>query len=211
MKKLKSNIRNFVENNFYAKLIYEELSHYKSLFKRHLDDKEFVIHRYFQEFNEVLDLDNPKTYTEKINYIKINDFSSTKRSLTDKVKVREYLKSIGYSHLLTPLIGVYDDIDCINFEKLCDTYQSYYLKTNHNSGTVFRIENNISKFKLFVIKSRVKKVMKRDYYLYSREQNYKGIQPQIILEENIINENPLIEYKFFKVGDNLEDKVRIIV
>lgn len=96
------------------------------------EDREKVLKEWFYERNGYpLDLDNPKTFCEKLQWLKLYDSTPIKTRLADKYLVREWVKeTIGEKYLI-PLLGVWDSFDEIDFSKLPE---AYVLQCNHGSG-----------------------------------------------------------------------------
>ena len=88
--------------------------------KRHLKSKFFEILGY------ELNLENPKTFNEKINWLKFNENTPLKTRCADKYAVREYIKEKGYEDILVKLYGVWDRPEDINWD---DLPQRFVLKT----------------------------------------------------------------------------------
>ena len=99
---------------------------------------------YKQHTDKELDLANPKTFSEKVQWLKLYDSTEIKTKLTDKLLVREWIKEkIGDTYLIN-LIGVYDNPEKIDFSKLPE---SFVIKCNHGSGynIVVKNKNEINK------------------------------------------------------------------
>lgn len=113
-------------NGIYAKLMYR-MHEYCPDEKRAAAIKDW----YFEYTGETLNLDNPKTFNEKIQWLKLYDSTPLKTRLADKYAVRDWVKEkIGEQYLL-PLLGVWDRFEDIDFDKLP---QKFVLKCNHGSG-----------------------------------------------------------------------------
>ncbi len=113
---------------------------------------------------------------------------------TDKYKVRDYITECGFEDILVKLYGKYDSFEDINFKSLPS---EFIIKANHVSGGnyICRYKSKLDKKKL---SRKYKKLLERNYYLRSREWNYKNIEPCLIIEE-VLNNNddlPLLDYKF---------------
>lgn len=131
------------------------------------------------ETGYALDLDHPKTYNEKLQWIKLYDRKPEYIVYADKYRVREYIrKTIGEEYLI-PLIGKYNKADQIPWESLPD---QFVLKCNHASGT-----NIICKDKSIMDRESVVKQLdmwlKKNVFWGGREWCYKEIEPCIICEE----------------------------
>lgn len=145
-----------------------------------------------------LDLKNPKMFIEKINWLKLNYRNPLQTEYTDKFKVRNHVSSHGYGHILPPLLGVYDSFDQMNLNELP---KKVFLKTNHTSGVNQIVEKENTNIKK--TKNKFDKALKDNYFKYSREWNYKNIEPKILVEE-YLDMNEFVDYKFFVFNGNVE-------
>ena len=98
-----------------------------------LPDAPFLRLMFYAKFKRRLNLENPKAYNEKIQWLKLYDRNPLYTTLVDKYKVREYVKQKIGDRYLIPLLGCWSNPDDIDFESLPDRY---VLKCNHDSGTV---------------------------------------------------------------------------
>ena len=149
---------------------------------------------YLKVFGNILDWNNLRTYTEKMQWEKIYDKNPIKTTLTDKYAVREWVEGkIGKDYLI-PLIGVWDSFDNIDFDLLP---KQFVLKTNHGTGT-----NLIVKDKYKINMQRAKRMfddwMKTDYaFTNSLQLHYRDIKRKIIAEKYLeTNLGELQDYKF---------------
>ena len=188
---LKKGIKYIVDSD-YRFLI----NSFTGLFYKNMDDAVFLKKKYHIITGKELDLNNPKTINEKMQWLKLNDHNDLYTILVDKYKVRNYVKEkIGEKYLI-PLIGVWDNPDDIDFDALPN---QFVLKCNHNSGLGMCICKNKSKLNIKKIKSNLKKGLKQDYYLTGREWPYKNVDRKIICEKYMIDESnkELKDYKFY--------------
>ena len=138
-----------------------------------------------------LNLSNPKSFNEKINWLKLHHRFESGPILADKIAVRDFVKNkIGENYLI-PLIETYENANKINFEKLPD---SFALKTNHGSGWNIICKNKSELNREESVKKMNKWLGLNSYYL-SHEWQYKLIKPQLICEELL--EFEINDYKFF--------------
>ena len=145
-----------------------------------------------------LNLENPKTFDEKIQWMKLYDSTPLKTELADKYLVRAYVaEKIGDEYLI-PLLGVWDAFNEIDFEKLPN---QFVLKANHGSGWNIIVRDK-SKFDKKDAKKLFEKWMKRNYaFQAGLELHYKDILPLIIAEEYIENGGGnLFDYKVHCFG-----------
>ena len=150
---------------------------------------------YFLCMGRKLDLKNPKTFTEKIQWMKLYNKSSLCTKLVDKYAVRDYVKEcIGENHLV-PLLGVWSAFDEINFEKLPN---KFVLKTTHDSGGVF-ICRDKRKLDIKMAQKIIEGSLSRNYFWKGREYPYKNVKPRIIAEKFMEGSDRgyLVDYKFF--------------
>ena len=143
-------------------------------FFRLLPDKIFIKIEYYLVMNKKLNLDNPKTFNEKLQWLKVSDRKDIYTKIVDKYEVREYIsQKIGEEYLI-PLIGVWDEFDEIDFSKLPN---KFVLKPTHTSGNVFICKDK-SKIDYKDLKRKVNKWMKRRYYWVHREWPYKMLNQE---------------------------------
>lgn len=150
---------------------------------------------FYEHTGEQLDLDNPQTYNQKIQWLKLYDSTPVKARLSDKYQVREWIKEkIGEEYLI-PLLGVWDNFDDIDFNKLPDKFA---LKCNHGSGYNIIVKDK-SKLDLAAVRRKVNEWMNEDYSFKSGfELQYTLIPRKIVIEQYIENKNDdLYDYKFW--------------
>ena len=168
-----------------------------------MSDEQFLKKRFKASLGYELNLENPKTFNEKLQWLKLNDRKDIYTTMVDKYKVREYIKEkIGEEYLI-PLIGVWDNPDDIDFDKLPE---KFVLKCNHNSSIGMCICKDKSKINIKKIKRELKKGLKQDFYLRGREWPYKNVERKIICEEYMEDNKTkdLKDYKFFCFNGKVE-------
>lgn len=144
---------------------------------------------------ERLHLDDPKTYNEKIQWLKLYDSTPLKTQLSDKYRVREWIKEkIGEEYLI-PLLGVWDSFDEIDFERLPE---KFVLKANHGCGWNVIVTDK-SSFNKAEAKEKFDLWMNTNFaYNVGLELQYRNIEPKIIAEEYIENfDEDINDYKVF--------------
>jgi len=174
--------------------------HYK-----HLKPEEYpqaLVDWYRLRTGETLDIEHPRTFNEKMQWLKLHDSTPLKTRLADKYRVREYVrKKVGEDHLI-PLLGVWNRFDDIDFDALP---QRFCLKANHGSGW-----NVIVRDKKMLDRAAVKR--KFDEWLgmsyafcKGLELYYKAIPPKIVAEAYIENASgQLYDYKVWCFGGKPE-------
>jgi len=157
---------------------------------RLLPDDIFLRIKYRLIMGKPLDLKKPKTFNEKLQWLKLYDRKPEYTKLVDKYEVRKYIaETIGEQYLI-PLLGVYDSFDDIDFDTLPN---QFVLKPNHTSGNVFICKDKL-KIDFNKLRKKVNKWLKREYYWLHREWPYKNVKPRIICEKFL--EDNITDYKF---------------
>lgn len=163
-----------------------------------LPEKDYAIYLskwYFEKTNSSVDFNNPQTFNEKIQWLKLYDSTDFKTMTTDKYQVRDWVKrQIGEEYLI-PLLGVYDKFSDINFNNLP---KSFVIKCNHGSGWNYIVKDK-SKINIQELKNKFDKWMSTNFaFLYGFELHYKDIVPKIIIEKYIENNSgTLFDYKIW--------------
>lgn len=144
-----------------------------------IPDYAFLKLNYWIRMGRKLNLKNPKTFNEKIQWLKLYDRKSIYSEYADKYKVRKHVAEIiGKKHLI-PLLGVWDHFEEIDFDELPN---QFVLKCTHDSGGVFICKNKV-KLDRGQLKEKIEKRLSKNYFDSTREWAYKDIQPRIICED----------------------------
>ena len=171
-----------------------------------MNDEEYIKRKYKAIFGTELDLENPKTYNQKIQWLKLYYRRPDYTKYVDKFEVRSYVaKTIGEEHLV-PLLGVWDSPKDIDFDKLPS---KFVLKCNHNSGLGMCICENKDELQTDRVISGLEKGLKQNYYLTGREWPYKNVKRRIIAEKFLVDESG-VELKDYKIYC-FDGKVRLIM
>lgn len=194
IKKYLNVLRKYVLNPDYRFLINAGLGWYNSM-----PDNVFLERKFKILMGKDLNLENPQTFNEKLQWLKLYNRKSEYTMMVDKYKVRQYIADTIGEQYLIPLLGVWDDPDEIDFESLPD---QFVLKCNHNSGTGMCICKDKSKLDIKEVRKGLKRGLAENYYLLGREWPYKDVPRKIIAEQYM--EDPetsaLRDYKFFCFG-----------
>lgn len=158
-----------------------------------MPDEIYLKWQFHHIYHRKLDIDEPKTYADKLAYLKTHYKDNKLERLVDKYEVRKFvLDKIGSEYLI-PLIGVYESTDDIPWNSLPS---KYVLKCTHDSGSVL-INNCNDNFDIHNAIALLKKNMSRNLYWYSREYPYKNLKPRILCEKYLDEDgHPPIDYKF---------------
>jgi hypothetical protein len=154
----------------------------------------YYLHFRMLKIPKLLNLENPKTFNEKIIFLKLNNRFKGANILVDKYEVRKYVEKIIGLEYLIPLIAVYDKVEDIDFNILP---KEFIMKANQSSGDNIIVRNK-ELINVEAIKVKLDFWLQIDYSVYG-EWQYKGIKNKIIIEELLPNsiDNPLLDYKFF--------------
>jgi len=142
-----------------------------------------------------LNLKNPQTYNEKIQWLKLYYRDPILPKLVDKYEYKEYVKKMVGEEYVVKNYGVWHSVEDIDLEKLPS---QFVLKTTHDQGGVVICKDKTT-FDFVKAKRKLNKHMKRDLYYLSREWPYKSLKPRIIAEELLIDneKGDLWDYKFY--------------
>ncbi len=174
--------------------IFDALNYRKML--NWLPDKVFLEAAFRARFGRKLNLKNPETFNEKLQWLKLYNRKPEYTKMVDKYLVRDYVKEkIGEEYLI-PLLGVWDDPEKIDFDELP---MQFVLKCNHNSGLGMCICKDKNTLDINKVKEELKKGINQNYYLTSREWPYKDVPRRIIAEKYMVDESgyELKDYKFY--------------
>ena len=161
--------------------------------KRNLELEEDIKQWYKRRMKEDLNIEEPQTFNEKIQWLKLYDSTPLKGKLADKYESREWLKNeLGQDYSI-PIIGVWDKFDDIDFDKLPN---KFVLKATHGSSWNIIVKDK-SKLDKTDAKQKFDKWLATDFGSISREYHYRYIKPRIIAEEFIDFEDGLMDYRVY--------------
>ncbi len=145
-----------------------------------------------------MNLDNPKTYNEKLQWLKLHDRKPEYSRMVDKAGAKKYVASIIGEEYIIPTLAVYDRVEDIDFDALPN---QFVLKCTHDSGGIVICKDKATLNKKAALRT-LKKGLKTDYFYQNREWPYKNVRPRIIAEKYMSNnpnmpEEELSDYKWF--------------
>ena len=145
-----------------------------------------------------LNLTSPKTFNEKLQWLKLHDRKPIYTTMVDKYAVKDYVASIIGEQYIIPTLGVWDNFDDIDFDALPN---QFVLKCTHDSGGLVICKDK-SKLDIKKAKKKINKSLHRNYYYMFREWPYKDVKPRIIAEKYMEDHSTseLRDYKFFCFG-----------
>lgn len=167
-----------------------------------LPDRLMIRLQYFLKTNRLPNLTNPKRYTEKIQWYKLNYRKPLMIICSDKVLVRNFVESRGLGNILNEIYGVYESPEEINFELLPN---SFVLKYNNGSGVNFFVEDK-SKVDRELVVSGLSKLIKNSNIKSGREWAYYDVKPKLLAERLFERDenNDIPDYKFFCFNGKVE-------
>lgn len=164
----------------------------KTKIRNMLPDSVLLRWCYFRRVGKILHLKNPKTFNEKLQWLKLHDRKPMYTMIVDKYAVREYITEKLGEKYIVPMLGVWDRFEDIDFDALPDRF---VLKCTHDSGGIVIVRDK-SQMNMEEAREKITESMARNYYYAGREWPYKNVPPRIIAEEYIEDScGELADYK----------------
>lgn len=185
---IKKIIKKFVKRN--RESVFKMIT-----FLRFIPDKYYLKVLYRIKTGKKLSLDNPQTFNEKLQWLKLNDRQPVYKIMVDKYEVKRYVADkIGEKYII-PTIGVWNHFEDIDFEMLPERF---VLKCTHDSGGLILCEDK-STLDLKKAKKKITRSLHNNYYYIFREWPYKNVQPRIIVEEYMSDGSNIVpkDYKVY--------------
>lgn len=169
---------------------------------KNLDDEAYLRLMYLAYYSKRLNLDAPKDYSEKMQWLKLNHRRPVYTRMADKYAVKELVSNAIGSEYVIPCYGLWDRFDEIPFNLLPD---SFVLKCTHDSGS-FAICNDKKSFDKEVARAKLERGLAQNFFQVFREWPYKDIKPRIIAEEYIpsLGHPESVEYKITCCGGEVK-------
>ncbi len=186
-----------IDPNFRFVVNYKKFNFYKKM-----DDKKVIEKLYFYVFNKKIDWNNPQTFNEKLQWLKINDRKKIYTTMVDKYEAKKYVGNIIGDEYIIPTIGIYEKFEDIDFEKLPS---QFVIKCTHDSGGLVIVKDK-SKMDIEYARKKINKCLKKNYYYLGREWPYKNVKPRILIEKYMEDEryHELRDYKFFSFNGKVK-------
>lgn len=156
-----------------------------------LSDKIFIRLKYEILMNSKLNLENPKTFNEKLQWLKLYDRKDIYTIMADKYAAKKYISNLIGEKYIIPTLGIYSNFDEIDFMKLPN---KFVIKCTHDSGGLVICKDK-SKLNIKSAKNKINKCLSQNYYYTNREWVYKNIEPKIIIEKYI--DGLEFDYRFY--------------
>lgn len=161
---------------------------------KRLSDKTFVSLEYWLTVGKKLELKNPTTFNEKLQWLKLYDHNPDYTAYVDKYEVRSLIENRIGKQYLVPIIELFESVEQIKYSSLPS---QFVLKPTHTSGNIF-ICHNKDNLDVQLVNRKMVSWLKRDYYWAHREWPYRNIKPRIICEPLLVDESGF-ELKDYKI------------
>lgn len=200
MKRLKHLFQNILSRECVYWILYYIFIYTK--LQRFLTDEQSIRLKYRCALKKELNLENPQTFTEKLNWQKLYDRNPLYTKLVDKYEVKKYVADLIGDEYLIKTIGVYDTANQIDFNSLPS---QFVLKCTHDSGDIIICKDR-NVLDIDNARKKLNKGLQNNFYYDSREWPYKNVRPRIIAEEYMEDSktHELRDYKFFCFDGRVE-------
>ena len=148
-----------------------------------ISDEKYLKIKYKLAMGKELDLNHPKTYNEKLQWLKLYDRQDAYIKMVDKYAVKEYVAGVIGSQYIIPTLGVWENFDSIEFDKLP---KQFVLKCTHDSGGIVICKNK-DELDIKAAKKIINKCLRRNYFWSGREWPYKKVPRRILAETYLEN------------------------
>lgn len=161
-----------------------------------MPDKPYLWLYYVAKLKRNLNFRNPKSFNEKLQWLKVYDRKDIYTTMVDKFEAKEFVKErIGQEYII-PTLGIWERVEDIDFSSLPE---KFVLKCTHDSGGLVVCRDK-SKLDVAAAKKTLEKSLNTNFYYWTREWPYKNVKPRILAEtymEDPQQQNGLIDYKFY--------------
>lgn len=160
-----------------------------------MSDEKYLPIFYHAITGEKLDLMNPRSFNEKIQWLKLYDRKSIYTDMVDKERVKHHVARVLGEQYVIPTLGIWKHFDEIDFDRLPN---QFVLKCTHDSGGI-AICKDKQTFDYNKAKKKIEASLGVNYYLSGREWPYKNVEPRIIAEKFMADDSgeDINDYKFF--------------
>lgn len=149
-------------------------------FGKLIPDKLWIQIKYLQWFHKFPDLKHPKTYNEKLNWLKLYDRKPEYTTMVDKYEVKKWISDrVGSQYVIPVVGGPWNSFNEINFERLPD---QFVLKTTHDCGGVYIVKDK-NKINMEEAEAFLTEHLQTNYFMTCREWPYKNVKPRIFAEK----------------------------
>ena len=158
-----------------------------------MDDKKYLKIAFRIKMGQTLNLENPKTFNEKLQWLKLYDRKPEYTCMVDKYEAKKYVANIIGEEYIIPTLGVWNSFHDIDFNSLPN---QFVLKCTHDSGGLV-ICRDKAKLDMLKTEATINNSLSNNFYYSGREWPYKNVKPRIIAEQYMEdnNSNELTDYK----------------
>lgn len=158
------------------------------------DDEAYLRKLFYFKMGYNLNLANPRTFCEKLQWLKLHNRIPVYTMMVDKVEVKKWVANKIGSEYVIPTIGVYENVDDVDFDQLPN---QFVLKCNHNSRVGMCICKDKTQLNINKVKKELEKGLKENHYMKTREWPYKNVRRKILVEKYMEEEGcpSLHDYK----------------
>ncbi len=187
--KMFSNLLNFMCPSILKRYFYIR---YPYLFK---DDMHFLLKKWHMLNGTQLNIDDPRSFNEKLNWLKIYNRNPLYTLMADKYEVKKIVASLIGEEYVVPCYGIWNNFDEIDFDSLPN---QFVIKATHDSSGAIVVRDK-GKFNKKTARNKYMSVMKRNWFWPYREWVYKDIKPRILVDKFLDDHSghELRDYKFW--------------
>ena len=180
----------FLTKPYYRTRVLIKLGCYDSL-----SDADFLKKVFPKYMGYPLDLENPKTFSEKLQWLKVNYRNPIQTVMVDKHEAKHFIAERVGNQYIIPTLAVWDSVEDIDIDALPN---QFVLKSTHDSGGIVICKDK-SSFDFEAAKAKLSASLKRDYSKIAREWPYQNVLRRIIAEEYIseLGNDDLLDYKMY--------------
>lgn len=180
----------FLTKPYYRTRVLIKLGYYDSL-----SDEEFLKKVFPKYMGYPLDLENPKTFSEKLQWLKVNYRNPIQTVMVDKYEAKHFIAERVGNQYIIPTLAVWDSVEDIDIDALPN---QFVLKSTHDSGGIVICKDK-SSLDFEAAKAKLSVSLKRDYSKIAREWAYQNVPRRIIAEEYIseLGKDDLLDYKMY--------------
>ena len=188
---MKKVIMSFIKLPFYRRVLRRLLVDTAYLYS----DKFFLKAFFWLVMGKRLDLVHPKSFSEKLQWLKLYHKRPEYTKMVDKIEAKKYVASIIGDEYIIPTIATYERVEDVDFDKLP---KQFVIKCTHDSGSIVVCKNKNMLDKKKAIK-KLAKGLKSNFVSLTREYPYRNVKPRLIAEQYIEDESgfELKDYKIF--------------
>ena len=180
----------FLTKPYYRTRVLIKLGYYDSL-----SDEEFLKKVFPKYMGYPLDLENPKTFSEKLQWLKVNYREPIQTVMVDKHEAKHFIAQRVGDQYIIPTLAIWDSVEDIDFDALPN---QFVLKCTHDSGGIVICKDK-SSLDRETAKAKLSASLQRDYSRIAREWPYKDVPRRIIAEEYLseLGNNEILDYKMY--------------